>query len=326
MATKASGCLFGLAIGDALAAPTEFLSVPAIVARYGRDGPRTPSSKVTDDTQMALCVGEALLGVPRPTASTLEPVLRAAFVAWSTSPENDRAPGNTCMSACRGLASGRAWASATVHGSKGCGANMRVPPVGVCGLDAATRAAVAQFQAALTHGHPTALAASDLTAYAVADLAGGGDAAGLPERLIRYGRSQREVYHGDWLGDLWQRPGVTSPGQFISRGWDECVDALDRVMAATRHLDRSADPCVATGDGWVAEEALATGLLCFLMYPTDGVAAVRRAAVTRGDSDSIACLAGAFAGASLGLAAWPDAWVRDVEYADRLRRLGRAWD
>ena len=323
---KASGCLFGLAIGDALAAPTEFMDVAVIVRRFGPDGPSAPSAKVTDDTQMALCVGEVLLAVPRPTATTLEPVLRRAFVDWSVSPENDRAPGNTCLQACAKLSDGRPWVAATVAGSKGCGANMRVPPVALCGFNPATRAAVAQFQAAMTHGHPTALAAADLTAFAVADLAAGGDADGLPDRLVGYARAQRDVYHGDWLGDLWQRPGLTSPPEFIRRGWDECTAVLHRLVAALRQPDRSADPCAATGDGWIAEEAMATGLLCFLMCPGDAVAAVRRAAVTRGDSDSIACLTGAFAGAHLGLAAWPAEWVEKVEYHDRLARLGAAWD
>ncbi len=69
--------------------------------------------------------------------------------------------------------------------------------------------------------------------------------------------------------------------------------------------DRAADPCLITGEGWVAEEAFATGLLCFLLFPDDPVAAIRRAAVSSGDSDSIACLTGAFAGACHGLAAWP---------------------
>ena len=53
---KASGCLFGMALGDALAAPTEFMSVEAILQRYPTDGPEAPKgnpSLVTDDTQMA---------------------------------------------------------------------------------------------------------------------------------------------------------------------------------------------------------------------------------------------------------------------------------
>jgi ADP-ribosylglycohydrolase len=52
------------------------------------------------------------------------------------------------------------------------------------------------------------------------------------------------------------------------------------------------------------------------------VAVVRRAAVTSGDSDSIACLAGAFAGAHLGLDAWPEDWIERIEYRDGLDRLG----
>src|SRR5207302_9980895 len=184
-----------------------------------------------------------------------------------------------------------------------------------------TRAAVAQLQAALTHGHPTALAASDLTAEAVADLALGGDAAGLLGRLRTYATRQRRVYHSDWLGDLWQRPGVDATDTFIGRGWDECEAALGRVEQGLAIYRPGTDPCRLAGAGWTAEEALATGLLCFLLSPDDGVAAIRRAATTSGDSDSIACLAGAFAGAHLGVDTWPVAWRTRIEYRDRLERL-----
>lgn len=328
----ASGCLFGMAIGDALAAPTEFLSLNLIIRVYGPQGPAEPSAHVTDDTQMALAVGEALLAAGTPlTPVRLEPAFRHAFVEWNRSPDNNRAPGRTCTAACQRLARGIPWVQATEPGSKGCGANMRVAPVGVMQsdgrpLDGVTRAAVAQFQAAMTHGHPTALAAADLTAAAIADLAAGGQVSGLPERLREYARSQRQVYHEQWLGSLWQRYKAASPHQFIATGWDECLGVLDRLQGALKQGDRRSDPCDATGDGWVAEEALATGLLCFLLYPDDAVAAVRRAAVTRGDSDSIACLTGAFAGASLGIAAWPRAWVQGIEYHERLARLASAWD
>jgi ADP-ribosylglycohydrolase len=322
-----------MAIGDALAAPTEFMRVPEILRRFPPDGPREPMgnpARVTDDTQMALAVGEALLEAPRPyTAASLEPALRRAFVEWARSPENDRAPGATCMRACADLEAGKPWYQATIAGSKGCGANMRVQPVGLLRVGAnamteADRAAIAQFQAALTHGHPTGLAASDLTAATIADLASGRDLAGLPRRLRVYAESQRVVYHADWLGPLWQQPGVDSPEAFISRGWDECLSVLDRLDAALQVADRTSDPCLATGEGWIAEEAFATGLLCFLLFPDDPVAALRRAAVTGGDSDSIACLAGAFAGAYHGIAAWPQEWVERIEYGERLERLSNA--
>lgn len=332
---RASGCLFGMACGDALGAATEFLSVENILESFPPHGPQElqgDPARVTDDTQMALAVGEALLAAKQPyTAAGLEPALRENFVAWSVSPENNRAPGMTCLNACERLATGMLWEQATVQRSKGCGANMRVAPVGLLsfGQDGEAqrqRAAIAQFQAALTHGHPTALAAADLTAAAIADLFAGGDPAGLPQRLRAYALSQREVYHADWLGSLWQRESIRSPQNFIAGGWDECLRVLDRLDEALDNLDRNQNPCRFTGEGWIAEEAFATGLLCFLMYPDDPIAVVRRAAVTSGDSDSIACLAGAFAGAHLGLDAWPVDWVERIEYREQLTRMGQAWD
>ena len=331
----ASATLFGLALGDALGAKTEFMNVAEILRTFPPHGPQEPKGNpilVTDDTQMALAVGEALLEAERPyTARTLEEPLRRAFIDWSNSPDNNRAPGLTCMRACANLERGIPWYEATVATSKGCGANMRVAPVGLLplGKDSVTdttRAAIAQFQAALTHGHPTGLAAADLTAATIADLANGGDVEGLPGRLRAYAQNQRTVYHADWLGPLWQRAGVRSPEAFIARGWDECLEVLNRLDAALQVMDRESDPCLATGEGWVAEEAFATGLLCFLLFPHDPVAAIRRAAVTKGDSDSIACLTGAFAGAHFGMEAWPQAWVSRIEYHERLARLGAAWD
>ncbi|GCE22757.1 hypothetical protein KDK_65570 [Dictyobacter kobayashii] len=319
-----------------MGADTEFLSVDEILHRYPPVGPRelaqSSPARVTDDTQMTLAVGEALLQAEQPyTAKTLEDPLRDAFIAWNESPENNRAPGMTCIHACEYLACGLPWYKATINHSKGCGANMRVAPVGLLtasnsGVTAQSRAAIAQFQAALTHGHPTGLAAADLTAYVVADLVAGGEPADLPERLIDYAHSQRSIYHADWLGPLWHRPAASSPANFIERGWDECLIALERLHYAMQQIDRQGDPCLATGAGWIAEEALATGLYCFLMYPEDPISAIQRAAVSSGDSDSIACLTGAFAGAHLGLAAWPAEWLERIEYRERLARLGDAWD
>ncbi|GAA2681191.1 hypothetical protein Apa02nite_028320 [Actinoplanes palleronii] len=322
--------MFGLAYGDALGKPTEFMDYPSIVHRYGPGGPRQLEGEpalVTDDTQMALAVGEALLEVRDPTPRLLEPVLRRRFLSWAASPENDRAPGMTCLRAIGALADGRPWIEATQTGSKGCGANMRVTPVGlVPGLSDDQRAGVAQLQAALTHGHPTGVAASELTAYAVFWLRGGLAPADLLAALRDRCDEQRKNYRGEWLGELWRRPMVDSPEEFIARGWDECAAALDRVATGLAAGAFDGDPCLVTGAGWIAEEALATALYCYLISPDEPVAVLSRGAASSGDSDSIACLAGAFAGAALGLGAWPAAWQTQIEYADRLFRLGAAWD
>lgn len=333
---RAAGALFGLAYGDALARPTEFLNVAQIVARYGPGGPRDlegDPALVTDDTQMALAVGWALhelepVSADEVSADHLAPLLRQRFVAWSVHPDNNRAPGATCMAACAALSQQRPWQDATVIGSKGCGANMRVAPVGlVPGYDVETVAGVAQLQAGMTHGHPTGLAASELTAYAVW-LLRRDDATltGVPAALRERCRSERRRYREDWLGALWHRSDMDSAERFIATGWDECLEALDRLDAALAQPDDGGDPCAHTGEGWVAEEALATALLCVLRHPDDPVAALARAATTSGDSDSIACLAGAIVGAAYGFAYWPSAWAARIEYADQLGMLANAWE
>lgn len=329
----ATGSLLGLALGDALGFPTEFNDVPSILAKCGpwRDMELPTPAIVTDDTQMTLALGKGLrtamdLGLLGP-GTMVEPV-RAEFVAWNRSPENNRAPGNTCLRACDLLErTDLPWQDASQIGSKGCGANMRVAPLGlVPGLSDEQRAGAAQLQSALTHGHPTALAASDLTAHAVRLLAQGTEPTGLIGLLRSYAYENRTRYHDRWLGDLWTRSQDPTAEHFIARGWDECQAMLDRLQDAVRTASPETDPCLATGAGWIAEEALAAGLLCFLWFVDEPLTALRRAACTSGDSDSIACLTGAFAGAWLGADAWPTEWADRIEYRGDLLTLGALWD
>jgi ADP-ribosylglycohydrolase len=333
VAGSATGALLGLAIGDAMGFPTEFNDLASIAAKCGpwREMRLPSRAYVTDDTQMTLALARGLrsaLADGPLTPRRMVPPVREEFVDWWRSPENNRAPGRTCMTACWLLSKeDRPWLEASQLGSKGCGANMRVAPLGLIpGLDQDQRSGAAQLQSALTHGHPTALAASDLTAQAVWLLAEGVAPGDLVALLRAHARESRTRYRADWLADLAERAHDHSPQEFIARGWDECLAVLDRLEAALRAPDTEADPCLATGAGWTAEEALATALYCFLMLPDDPAAVVRRAAYSSGDSDSIACLAGAFAGAHHGAEAWPAAWVHDIEYRDELLAFGIRWD
>ena len=324
---RIKGCLFGLACGDALGAETEFLNMHGILEQFPPDGPADPPgqpAKVTDDTQMTIAVSRALIMAKQPiTAETLQTPLQDMFIEWYNDEENNRAPGNTCLEGCENLIAGKPWHEAGNISSKGCGANMRVAPAALLkGVDEATRAAIAQYQAAFTHAHPTALAASDLTSFVVHYLLTGGIARDVLHMARQYARSQRDVYHHDWLGDLWQRAYMMRDArEYIAHGWNECLEALERVTQAPKVLNYNDDPCEYTGAGWIAEEAFATGLYCFLLYSENPVKALRRAAASSGDSDSIACITGAFIGAYHGFDALPYNWTHDIEYRDELHYI-----
>jgi len=75
------------------------------------------------------------------------------------------------------------------------------------------------------------------------------------------------------------------------------------------------------GEGWVAEEAVALALYCFLRHSNSFEKTVIRGANTNGDSDSIASIAGGISGAYLGFEAIPDRWVKQIEKSDYLADL-----
>jgi ADP-ribosylglycohydrolase len=78
------------------------------------------------------------------------------------------------------------------------------------------------------------------------------------------------------------------------------------------------------GEGWVAEEAVASALYCVWRTPDDLRQTILTAANTDGDSDSIACIAGGISGARNGVEAIPASWRETVENAARLVEIADA--
>jgi ADP-ribosylglycohydrolase len=311
------GSILGLAIGDALGFPAEFRRRDAIVAALGPEGvadfvalhdPRWPDRPAilgkahppgtfSDDTQMTIALAESLLETR--DDDDLDARMRAVgrrFVAWSSSDENDRAPGNACMTGCHALARGAPWREAGVADSKGCGSAMRVAPIGLLyARDLERTLTLARAQALLTHRHDAGVE--------------GAAAAALLVALAATGKTPAETYDA-----------VAAACSPRSPDFAACWAKLPALRDAPPERALSSD---GLGEGWVAEEAVASALYCVWRAPDDFARVVTTAATTDGDSDSIACIAGGVAGAALGLEAIPERWRRGVEAAEALSDLAR---
>lgn len=301
MEDQYTGCLLGLAIGDALGHPVEFLKSREIRAKYGPQGitgfqptGRHPAGTYTDDTQMTLALAEALLAAGDADEETLMSEVARQFVRWERSPENNRAPGMTCMGACDKLARGVPWQKAGENHSKGCGTAMRSAPVGLLYHgDVQKIVEVGSSTSLITHGHPCATAGSVATAYLVSLALDHTPPGEMIDRLLA----------------------VTAP---ISAEFNKAIEPVRRSLS----LDPD-DAFALLGEGWVAEEAVAAALYCFLRTPDDYPATVLAGANASGDCDSIACIAGAISGTYHGIHGIPAEWIGQVENSTGLQQIGQ---
>jgi len=235
----------------------------------------------------------------------------------------------TCIRSCERLEKGLSWKKATELSSKGCGANMRVIPVGLLtakGVNLSTIGAIAQFQSVLTHAHPTALAASEITAITIAKILHKVPLENLLDELLKHAEQQKKNYRETYLKDIWNRPPFRTAEEFITLGWEQIIEILWKVKEGLQKQDTQTDPCLIIGAGWIAEEAFATALYCFLLFPNEPTKALKRAVITSGDSDSIACLTGGFSGAYCGIDKFPTDWINRIEYKNELELISSFYE
>jgi len=282
---RAIGALSGSAVGDALGAPFEFGPAGAWSARFpepvlGGIGEMTGGGafgwapgEFTDDTQMALALAGSILA-----SNGLDPDdLWARFVAWS----NDAADIGVLTSLALTHENWGGAAEQAHHSNNGLsaanGALMRVTPVALAWAlhDEPMLVAAARAQAALTHHDPAA-----------------GWGAAIGAAMIRAG----------------------------IRG-EDCFDAMTRVLAMiddeqrgrfSSMLDaswtpgRSGDPSNGTVWGCLAQAVWA-------VRRHDTFAEVVTAAIDLGgDTDTVATVAGAIAGARHGVQHIPSRWLTMV--------------
>jgi ADP-ribosylglycohydrolase len=318
------GCLLGLAIGDALGYPTEFLSLPQILQRYGPSGIQDLEGNPalhSDDTQTSLAVARSLIEAGQDGVENWMEVLVQQLLAWLRSPENDRAPGNTTIKGCQRLESGVSWTESGLLESKSCGAIMRVAPIGLYYHSDPSELRLAAWASSLaTHAHPTALVCAEVTAFCVSWALAGIAPSQYGDRISVLQSESVQAWE-PVLGRSWERAGFASPKEYLDQGWKELLSEFEKIPLAM--AKDSCDICDILGGGWGADEALACALACVLRFPADYAAAIKRGANTGGDSDSIASIAGAISGAYLGYKAVPKDWRKRIESRHLLIDLSR---
>jgi ADP-ribosylglycohydrolase len=314
-------CLLGGAIGDALGAGVEFDRLESILRTYG--GPVTgyvPAygrrGAVTDDTQMTLFAVEGLVtglaggGSP----DDLRSAVRDSYLRWLAGQRTGvvpaggwlpadpllgagRAPGNTCMS---GLSAGCGTTDRPVNaGSKGCGTVMRAAPYAFLRrLEPDARCSLAIDDAALTHGHPTAWAASAALVSIISAVVEG-------------------LSMGDAVASTVAAPARLGPSP------GELVEVLQLALSLP------AAPTVPRelGEGWVGDEALGIAVWSALTAP-DPRAAIVLAVNHDGDSDSTGSICGQLLGAAVGdfLHRLPAEWITGNEATDLVALVAERFD
>lgn len=324
-------CLLLGAIGDALGADVEFLDSESIEDSYGNEPPRELTDacdrgRFTDDTQMTLFTAEAVIRWRQCVNSAahanahanendeLQTIMRRSLLRWYETQsfrrarssggrgwlvdepglQASRAPGATCMDSLQTLGA-KPKLVPTVkqpeNDSKGCGAVMRVAPIGLAMASAEEAFIAARDAGVLTHGHPSGYLSGAYFAALIWSVSRAKPLATAME--IADALLDREAQNG------------------------EMVTILER----TRKLAALGIPSVSTierlGRGWTGEEALAIALLCVLTHDADQAGGVERtlwrAAAHSGDSDSTAAIAGNLLGALYGEAAIPVRWLAKLD-------------
>lgn len=332
---KIRGSITGGAVGDALGYPVEFVySFNDICARYGKEGitefdmsyPWLESEEkkalFSDDTQMTLYTAEGLLEAER-NGKPIAPTVCNAYLAWYAHQagrkvkisyqsklseieelNQNRAPGNTCLSALAAIHAGKEPQNA----SKGCGGIMRVAPVGLYGAahdwSPADTARLAGELAELTHLHP-------LSTYSSAALA----------VIVQLCASSEDTVDKEMFKGI-----VDKSLKIVSDVYGADAAAMDefrKIVGNAMSLDD--DPQSdwqiiedRIGEGWVAEETLAIALFSTLRHIDDFTGCLISAVNHGGDSDSTGAVAGNIIGAILGDDAIPGKFKKEIQLRDLL--------
>lgn len=304
---RARGALAGTACGDAFGMPNSFLPNPPWRLAMEAGPPDSPyhagypAGRITDDTEQALALTDAL--EDGFTAEAVALRLNAWFV--SVGGANSLAVGPSTR---RAMLAYQANEPVSKIGRTGVtnGAAMRIAPIGVfAGLQSLDLEALLDLvEAACLPTHHTGPAIAGAAAIAAAVAAG-----------VR--------------GEAWEAvmaEAVAAARTGAGRGaWTYSASVADRILHARRLVagapsDQALVRLISdvVGAGEPTTESVPAALAIADFVGGDPARAIEIAGNLRGDTDTVAAMAGAVCGAYAGVSALPSAWIETVERVNNL--------
>lgn len=302
---RITGCLLGLAVGDAVGLPREGLS-PRRARRLFGDGPLRHRlflgrGMASDDTEHHCMTAQALLAAPddeRRFARSLAWRLRGWLLGL---------PAAIGMATLKGIL--KLWIGFPPHRSgvhsAGNGPAMRAPILGaILGGDPVQLARYVEASTRITHTDPRAEQGSLAIALAAWHGLSRGPSGVDAEEVITAAR--RHVGDSDLSASLERIPRRLAQG----RTPREFAEELGLSAGVTGFINHTVPVC----------------LYCWLSHPDSYEETVSSIIHLGGDTDTTAAIVGGIAGATLGEVAIPPAWKAGLldspRSVDWIRRLG----
>lgn len=285
------GSLLGLACGDALGAPIEFLlpdHFHPVDEFRGGGAFNVQPGQWTDDTSMALCLADSLITCRGFDAhDQMSRYLRWYREGYLSSAGECIDIGSTTRESLELFArTGEPFAGTAAQGTAGNGCLMRIAPVPMFFLDDERRAIeMGGLSARTTHGADTCLDACRYFSWMLV-------------RALR-GESKEELL-------------TPKPWPFER---PLCADIQE--VAAGSYLRK--EPPEIRGSGYVVESVEAA--MWAFHRGSDFVDCVRRAANLGYDTDTTAAICGQIAGAHHGEEGIPSRWLRQLHWSSRIRGM-----
>ena len=287
---RAVGALVGSAVGDAIGAPFEFgpagqysscFPRPVLTGRgemIGGGGFSWAPGEFTDDTQMALCLAESLLA-----CGGYQPEdVWTRFRAWATTAADIGVTTRSSLAQSSHVGAARLSHEATGGRSASNGCVMRIAPVGIMGVQWGRDLTIeiAAQQAALTHHDPAAAAGAAIVAETIRRVILTGELGTTAEDVTA------ELMLDDRFGPV--------AAQYVP------------------YVSASFDPHFRHGPGNGSVWTAIAQALWAVRTTTSFHDAIAAVVDLGGDTDTVAAIAGALAGALYGMQSIPVRWVTYV--------------